>query len=582
MKILGIQLGHNSTVALLIDGRITHVVSQEKFDNIKNSSNFPKEAILWILSASNLQPKDIDYIAICGLFIFPHQLFLISQPKTTNQKKQRLKLKQYLKDTLAIKFPEIYWWYWVNKNNFKKKNIRRKLITQLSEIFGLKPDELEKRLVFVKHHFCHAYSAFYSDPDKKLPALILTVDGSGDYSCSTVNIAQNNNEFKRIASTRWLHSPGYVYSEVTRFLGMKALEHEYKVMGLAPYSRYELAKEIYEKIFKRLLWINRDKITFTSSIPTNRLQNFLKNNLIGLRFDNLAGGLQLWLEELITQWIKNCIELTDIKNIYLGGGVFMNVKLNKKIMEMDEIDYCYFMPSCGDESNPIGACYYVYKLKTGKDPLPLENLYLGPSYTNEEIKMFLNKLGTNYKIEFYEDIEKKVAELLADFKIVARFKGRAEWGARALGNRSILGNPSDLKTFYEINDIIKQRDFWMPFAPSILDEDKERYIKNPKKIKAPYMILAFDSTELARNHLKAAMHQADKTLRPQIVYREQNPDYWRLIQYFKEKTGIGGILNTSLNLHGYPLVATLDQLLFTLKNSKLKYVAVENYLITKE
>lgn len=580
MIILGIQLGHNATIALLKEGKIIRAVSQEKFDNIKNSSRFPEEAIKWALKDSQTYPEQIDYIAICGETIYPHQIVLTEESSQGTS----LTIKEYLKFYLSCKYTDLYWKYINFKNKKLTKKARLYLTQLLARVLNLDNEEITKKMIFIKHHYCHAYSAYYSSPDRKVPALILTLDGSGDYSCATVNIYDGKEGIKRIASTNWIYSPGYVYSNVTKFLGMKPLEHEYKVMGLAPYAKERIAKEVCDRVFKPLLWLERDGLTFRSKIPTNRLIVYLKQNLCGIRFDVIAGALQMWLEELVLQWVKNAISVTGIRNLYFGGGVFMNVKLNKRIMELPEVEHCFFMPSCGDESNSFGACYAVYKQKTGAEPLPLENLYLGPEYTNEEIKYYLiNKLNPEkYHVEYYEDIEKKVAELLANFQIVARFKGRAEWGARALGNRSILGNPSDLKTFYEINDVIKQRDFWMPFAPSILDEDEEKYIKNLKKVKAPYMILAFDSTELAQRDLKAALHQADKTLRPQIVYKEQNPDYWRLIKYFKDITGIGGVLNTSLNLHGYPLVATLDQLFFTLENSKLKYVAVGNFLIYKK
>jgi carbamoyltransferase len=584
MKILGIQLGHNSTVALLEEGVITCAVSEEKFDNIKNSSNFPINSIEWILKDRKLNTKTIDYFAISGELIFPQQLSILEDKNKASS--QDFSLKDYLKYLVAKKFSHLYWKYLTIKNDLNKKENNEKLIENLSQLLKLDKKELEQKIVFVRHHTCHTYSSFYTFGIFDEPALILTIDGSGDYSCSTVNVYNpQTKNIERIAQTKWIHSPGYVYSNVTKYLGMKPLEHEYKVMGLAPYAKLEYAQEIKEKIFKPLLWIHPEKpLEFYAKIPTNRIDYYLKDKLFKQRFDNIAGGLQLWLEELVAEWVKNAIKITGIRNIFFGGGVFMNVKLNKKIMEMKEVESCHFMPSCGDESNPFGACFYVYKKLTGNDPQSLKDLYLGPSYDLKEIELFMKKNGVfeKYRVEFYEDIEKKVAELLANFQIVARFKGRAEWGARALGNRSILANPSDLKSFYEVNDAIKQRDFWMPFAPSILDEDEQNYILNPKKVKAPYMILSFNSTELAREHLKAAMHQRDKTLRPQIVYKWQNPDYWKLISYFKKLTGIGGVLNTSLNLHGYPLVATLEQAFFTLENSGLNHLALENFLISKK
>ena len=193
----------------------------------------------------------------------------------------------------------------------------------------------------------------------------------------------------------------------------------------------------------------------------------------------------------------------------------------------------------------------------------------------------MKKYENSYKIEYFEDIEIKIAQLLSEYKVVARFWDRCEWGARSLGNRAILGNPSDMKTFYEINDMIKKRDFWMPFAPSILKEDSNLYVRNPKNIDAPYMILALEATKLAKTHLKAALHQADHTLRPQFVDKEMNPYYYKLISSFKELTGIGGILNTSFNLHGYPLVGSLEQAIFTFENSGLNYLALQNYLVSK-
>jgi carbamoyltransferase len=584
MKILGIQLGHNSTVALLEEGKITCAVSEEKFDNIKNSSNFPSRSIRWILESRSPNPTDISYIAVSGILIYPRQLELVESRSEIYSKGSST--RDYIKYILAKRFPELYWKYILFKSSSIKNIGKQRLIETLSKVLRLSKKELEEKVILVPHHTCHAYSSLYTFGVFDGPALILTLDGSGDYSCSTVNVYNpKDGHIKRIVQTKWIHSPGYVYSKVTEYLGMKPLEHEYKVMGLAPYAKREHAERIKEKVFKPLLWIHPHKpFEFYSRIPTNRIDYYLKDKLFKERFDNIAGGLQLWLEELVTEWIKNIINATNIRRVFFGGGVFMNVKMNKKIMEMDEIEECYFMPSCGDESNPFGACFYVYKKLTGEHPRPLEDLYLGPSYTLEEVEQFLKERGIfeKYKVEFYEDIEKRVAELLANFKVVARFKGRAEWGQRALGNRSILANPSDMRSFYEVNDAIKQRDFWMPFAPSILDEDEDKYIVNPKKVKAPYMILSFDTTELARNHLKAAMHHRDKTVRPQIVYKWQNPDYWRLINYFKQLTGIGGVLNTSFNLHGYPLVATLEQAIFTFENSGLKYLALENFLISKE
>jgi len=263
----------------------------------------------------------------------------------------------------------------------------------------------------------------------------------------------------------------------------------------------------------------------------------------------------------------------------------MNVKLNQQIQEMNEVHQAFFMPSCGDESNPVGACY-DHAASKGISTSPLSNLFLGVSFSNDEIEAFIDERGLRkqYTVEKYDDIEARIADLLAECQIVARFAGRCEWGARSLGNRAILAHPSHMESFYTVNDYIKSRDFWMPFAPSMLDSAAPNYLSNyrPEETKAPHMITAYAATELGVEHLRAALHQGDHTLRPQVVEASASPKYHRLISLFEEKTGVGAVLNTSFNMHGYPLVATPDQALLTLKNSELKFLSLENYLISKK
>jgi carbamoyltransferase len=263
----------------------------------------------------------------------------------------------------------------------------------------------------------------------------------------------------------------------------------------------------------------------------------------------------------------------------------MNVKLNRRIQEMQEVEQAYFMPSCGDESNPIGACY-DHAARNNLEIKPLRNLYLGVSFSNEEIERYIheNNLKNYHTISRYDDIEMKIAELLANKEIVARFSGRCEWGARSLGNRAILAHPSHMESFYTINDFIKSRDFWMPFAPTILSSAAQNYLRgyDPKKIKTPhYMITAFAASELGLIHLRAALHQGDHTLRPQVLEHSMNPDFYRLIKIFEDMTGVGAVLNTSFNMHGYPLVATIEQAILTFERSDLRFLVLGNYLLSK-
>jgi len=262
----------------------------------------------------------------------------------------------------------------------------------------------------------------------------------------------------------------------------------------------------------------------------------------------------------------------------------MNVKLNKKIQEMKEVKKAHFMPSCGDESLPIGA---LYKFASDNDipTRPLKNLYLGLSYSDKDIEKYIKTSGfyKKFRIKYFTNIDDKVAELLANKEIVARFSGSCEWGARSLGNRAILAHPSFMESFYTVNDQIKVRDFWMPFAPTILDSFASIYLEKyrPKITTAPHMITSYVASKEGQSALRAAIHQGDKTLRPQVLKEEINPSYYKLIEKFSKITGVGGILNTSFNLHGFPLVCSPEQAFFTLENSELKNLAIGSFLVQK-
>ena len=580
MYILSMHLGHNATVALFKDDKFLEVVSQEKFDNIKNSAKFPKQAIEYILNKYNLKTQDIDYIVNASKYVFPNQMYdYLTDTNVVNENS----IKSLIKKT--YRFLE----YKTNLPLFKKINSARmsflgkkgyeEFVSKLKQI-GFKADNIH----MVEHHECHAYSpiALVGDSDTKW--LIFTMDGSGDGLSSTVNI-YSNGKIQRIASTCQEYSLGGVYSNITKFLGMKILEHEYKVMGLAAYSKEDYYKRTYEKIFKDLIWLNDDGLTFSAKFSINNLMLYMKDMGFGERFDNIAGALQYFTENLVIKWIKNAIEKTGISNIMTSGGVFMNVKMNQRILELPEVDKAFFMPSCGDESNVFGATASFVKNYLNKPLKQNLSIYLGMEYTNNDIRDFIdsNGLSKKYKVEFYDDIEKKIAELLSEFNTVARFCGRTEFGARSLGNRALLANPSDMKSFYMVNDQIKVRDFWMPFAPSILDIDMDNYIKeySSSKYEPYYMIATYDSKPKFQQDCRAAMHQGDKTARPQMVTKQLNERYYNLISEFKKITGIGAVLNTSLNLHGYPLVGTPEQAIFTLENSDLQYLAIENWLISK-
>lgn len=588
--VLGIYIGHNATAALLKDGALIACVSEERFTNVKNFLGFPKQSIAWVLSFAGITSKDVDLVAlpITGL-----------SPVYSSQKKQKdasitllsalfsvVATLRTLWDSAVYYLPAI-------------RPVGQVLYSAAMATIGAYTLWKEKQFIsrylgipvehVVKfdHHLAHAASAYYASPYNRMRAVAVTLDAEGDGNSSSVTVFHGT-KINRIAVTKRDHSLGYIYSHVTRYLGMKSGEHEYKVMGLAPYAKEKHVNDLYQKI-KGLITIDpSDPLKFTSRLNTQNAYGFLKKNLEGERFDNIAGAFQRLTEERMVELTGNAVEKTHCDTIVAAGGVFMNVKANQRICELPGVKHAFFMPSAGDESSPIGACYLAYRdycLNRDKKfaIAPLRDLYLGPAFSEGDIRKFLasGKWGKRFKITRYNDIEKKIAELLTEGKVVARLSGRMEWGARALGNRSILAHPRNYDVVRDINERMKMRDFWMPFAPSVLFERKDDYCVNRKGIDAPYMTITFDSTPKAVKELRAALHPYDFTLRPQFVRKDWNPGYWKIIKEFENLTGIGAVLNTSFNLHGYPIVMGPKEAMHAFRNSGLEYLALGAYLIEK-
>jgi len=574
MYILGINAGHNATACLLKDGKIIGCVSEERFSRIKNHSGFPTKSVEFLLSNEGITSNKIDQVVLDNNF----KKNPYSDTKFLEAYTKKSKKDKFL-SWLGYRYPGIFNEYLKKKTplikNRKYKNsfgVRKKI----SDLLKISID----KIMIVDHHVLHALSCCFNLPkDKK--TLIFTLDGEGDGLCATINIFDGK-KLKTISRTDKSASLGYLYSIATIYLGMKPLQHEFKVMGLAPYAKENNINKIYSKFDK--LFVVDDNLAFKSKFNMPFADHFLKKEMRYVRFDILSGAIQKLVEEKTKEWVRKVIKKTGIRDIALAGGVFMNVKANQKISEMDEVNSLYIMPSCGDESNAIGACFWGYNSSSKGLIFPIEHLYLGPEYGNEYIENLIKKetLNEKYNIKFYKDINREIAELLAKGYIVARCSGKSEWGARALGNKSILASPKDSDTVRVLNETIKDRDFWMPFTPSILDSSEKDYIYNPKKIKANFMIITFESTKKAQKDLPAAMHPYDFTLRPQIVKKEHNSDYHEIISQFKKITGIGGVLNTSFNLHGEPNVLTPEDALRTVENSDLKFLVMENFLFEKK
>jgi len=582
MQVLGINPGHNGTAALLKDGKVIACVSEERFSRLKNHVGFPHESVKYCLNFAGIEGKDLDYVILSTT-----SEDLSKKGRTYDIFHQLYSTKNFVKKTfgyLTYKFPTLTNPIINFKHNLYNKKNKMKTIEnnkrEMSQYFNVSPD----KIICIDHHLSHALSTCFNLP-KDEKTLIFTLDGEGDFLCATVNIFDGE-KVKRIATSPKAASLGYLYAIATLYLGMKPNQHEFKVMGMAPYAKKDKVEKLLP-MFKEIIWI--DNFKWDSKFRMQYADSFMLEKMKYQRFDVISGAIQKLSEDLIVEWIKNSIKKTGIKNVALAGGVMMNVKACQKVYEMEDVENLFIVPSAGDESTSIGACFYGYEKCCAENnknfnPKPIEELYLGPKYDEKYIKKMIRieNISEKYKITKEKNINEKVASLLAKGEIVARCSERSEFGARALGNRSILANPCDKKTIKILNETIKDRDFWMPFTPSMLDKFEKKYIVNPKKMFAPYMLITFEATEKAKKDLPAAMHPYDETTRPQIVTKKFNPEYYDLIERFSKKTGIGALLNTSFNLHGEPNVLTPEDAIHTVENSDLKFLAIGDYLFEKK
>jgi carbamoyltransferase len=358
-------------------------------------------------------------------------------------------------------------------------------------------------------------------------------------------------------------------------------------MGLAPYADPARAEEAAGHLHK-LVGLSDDGLTFKlkTDLSTNYCYRHLRSELERVRFDAVAGATQRFTEDMMTEWVRRCIGRTGIPDIVCGGGVFMNVKANMLIAQMPEVRSMYVMPSASDESLSIGAClsrFHQVNPEADSRASRLTHLYFGgrddaavESAAVEEARRSL-QLGVAQP----GDMNGAIADLLAAGEIVAVCRGAMEWGARALGNRSILASADDVRRIDRINQMIKMRDFWMPFAPSIKAEAAERYFAPIKGIDFSFMTFAAPARPETLPDIVAGAHPKDRTIRPQLVTSAANPDYHAVIEQFERATGRGAILNTSFNLHGEPIVATAKDAIRVMAASDIQHLALNGHLLSK-
>ena len=567
-SILGISsFYHDSAATIIIDGKIVAAAQEERFTRIKHDSGYPFNAVNFVLDYAKIKLLDIDSI------IFYEKPFL--------------KFERLLETYVAFA-PKGFTQFskamptWIKEKLFQKKM----LFEQLKEHDKKFNDQ--NKIFFSDHHLSHAASAFFPSPFEE--AVVLTADGVGEWATTTVAVGRGNNlEIKK--EIHFPHSLGLLYSAFTYYIGFKVNSGEYKLMGLAPYGN-----PIYEdKIIQNLIdvkkdgsfWLNQDYFNYSTGLT---MTNGKFNNLFGAEPRNsqkdqltqfhmdIAASIQKVTEDIMVRIAKSLKKEFNISNLCLAGGVALNCVANGKILKEKIFDNIWIQPAAGDAGGSLGAALALWHIDQNNPRKinpndSMQGSYLGPEYTQDEIEKELEKIGAVYKVKTEQDLIDRAAEDLSKGEVIGWFQGRMEFGPRALGGRSILGDPRSSKTQKNLNLKVKYIESFRPFAPSILKNDLEEWFDI--NVDSPYMLMVaninknktipmnkdqeklfgIDKLNVKRSEIPAVTH-VDYSARIQTVHKETNEKYFKLIKKFKEITGCPVVVNTSFNVRGEPIVNT--------------------------
>jgi carbamoyltransferase len=596
--ILGISaFYHDSAAALLVDGKVIAAAQEERFTRKKHDSSFPIHACRYVLQEAGLQYKDLSAVA------FYEKPFLkFERLLETYHAFAPSGFVSFVSAMLA----------WIKEKIF----MRRLLRDHLAEL-----GEGKVPIYFPEHHLSHAASAFYPSPFAE--AAILTVDGVGEWATTTIGRGRGK-EIEILKELHFPHSIGLLYSAFTFYTGFAVNSGEYKLMGLAPYGNPDSQRtaEYKNKIETELVDIREDgsvvlNMAYFDYATGLKMANEAKwEKLFGIPrrspeseisqpYMDMALAIQQVTEESVLRLAKAARELTGCKNLVMAGGVALNCVANGKILRAGIFDDLWIQPAAGDAGGALGATYALWHILYGNErkttgPRDVtQGSYFGPEFSDKEIDRSLQKYGA--KSRYYDDfhcLASEVARKLADGNVVGWFQGRMEFGPRALGNRSILGDARNPEMQKKLNLKIKYREGFRPFAPSVLEEDVAEYFELDRD--SPYMLIVapvrkdrqnpippayhekplYDRLYFLRSDLPAITH-IDYSARIQSVSHETNPRYWELINQFKQQTGYGVIVNTSFNVRGEPIVCTPDDAYRCFMRTEMDYLVVGNYLLDK-
>lgn len=572
MIVLGISgaLGHDASAAILIDGKIIAAAEEERFIRDKHAKNhWPYEAVKFCLKQAGVKPEEVDVVA------FPYGEIPITSAARWHYAKRYWYAPDRALDAIF------------NGNRRFRRNRDKSL--KLMQDLGL----TQAKYVPVEHHLAHASSAYHLSGFKEKTAIV-GIDGKGEYATTFFGYGENG----KIHKIKEFYDPdslGGMYGAITEYLGFEMLDGEFKVMGMAPYgdpnkydlsrlAKFENGELIVNTDYVNVVGLRRYKENGKGFYFTPKLIEWLGPKREGDEIDDpyihYAASVQQLLEDLALQMIEYYLGdiIRETGKIAMAGGVALNVKLNQRIIAMPHVKELFVQPASGDNGTSLGAATYAAHL-AGETIHKMEHAYLGPSFTNEECIAACEQHPAKPIFTRVADGPKKAAELLAAGNPLAWFQGRMEFGPRALGCRSILGDPSFPGVADRINAQIKYRERWRPFCPSMLDKVAEDILQTSHP--APYMTFTFDVAEHWKKRIPEVVHE-DGTARAQVVTRETNPRYYALIEELERLCGNAVVLNTSLNRRGEPMICSPTDALSMFYGCDLEYLMLEDVLVTKK
>ncbi len=601
MYILGVSCYyHDSAAVLLKDGQLIAAAEEERFSRVKHDNGYPKHAIAFCLKQGGITTKDLDYVVF--------------------YEKPLVKFERILMTVLGS-FPHTYPVFresmvaWFNEKLWTKSKLRADL------------DVEPNKILFVEHHLSHAASALFASPFEE--AAVLTIDGVGEWTTATIGQGtaawkqpdgsiRGENKIDLTQEIRFPHSLGLLYSAFTAWLAFQVNEGEYKVMGMAPYG----APRYVDKVHKLIdigddgsFRLNMDYFSFHYSTKSTYNRKFVElfgeprkaesefyttvthprkdhphwSEVVAAQnqhYADVAASIQAVTEDLMLKMAQQAYHVAGSKNLVIAGGVALNSVANGRIIKETPFDNVFIQPAAGDSGGALGAALYVYHvLLNHPREFVMEHAYWGQEYPEAEMKAAIEARGFPY--EYMSDDEKlldQVVDRLMQRKVVSWFRGRFEWGPRALGHRSILADPRSIEMKEVVNTKIKFREPFRPFAPVVLEERTTEYFEIPSPEKyypARFMLLVTPIPEAKRDDLQAVCHVGG-TGRLQTIRREWNPAYYRVVEKFGEATGVPVLLNTSYNLRGEPIVTTPQNALNTFAKSGIDALVMGQFLVRKK